>query len=202
MSDTDEPTPTPGKKNYGFDVGFTIINPYFTVVFLVFFGIGLLRLIWWLCKLYHHNLAEIAFQVGDQFGLILLSAEHLERIGVFEATDTDILQDQDSGGIECSICLSTLTPGDMCRRLPTPCNHVFHQVCIDVWFQKSSRCPNCKRSIYLILEEIDEPGDDNELLHADPEAEAVREGAVTDSTDPARGHYTPLDPAPHRGTAV
>ena len=42
---------------------------------------------------------------------------------------------------ECSICLATLRPGDVVRRLP--CKHCFHQPCIDRWLTQKARCPLC-----------------------------------------------------------
>ncbi|KAJ1984003.1 hypothetical protein H4R33_004533 [Dimargaris cristalligena] len=43
----------------------------------------------------------------------------------------------------CHICLDPLTEGQLARQLP--CQHTFHQECIDKWLvQFSSRCPLCK----------------------------------------------------------
>lgn len=52
---------------------------------------------------------------------------------------------------ECSICLVGFKDGDICRRLPEPCGHCFHKECVDHWFQLSTSCPLCKRSIKTIL---------------------------------------------------
>ena len=54
---------------------------------------------------------------------------------------------------DCSICLSSFAEGEVCRSLPAPCGHMFHKSCIDQWFETSSRCPLCNRSIYMILED-------------------------------------------------
>ena len=58
----------------------------------------------------------------------------------------------DGGDIECSICLTELSEGEVCRYLPQPCGHIFHLSCIDEWFHLSHSCPLCKRSIRDILQ--------------------------------------------------
>ena len=42
---------------------------------------------------------------------------------------------------ECSICLASLQPGDVVRRLQ--CTHCFHKQCIDRWLTQRARCPLC-----------------------------------------------------------
>ncbi|KAH1045815.1 hypothetical protein J1N35_036599 [Gossypium stocksii] len=46
---------------------------------------------------------------------------------------------------ECVICLEEFKDGDSCRVL-TKCNHLYHQLCIDEWLAKNSRCPLCRGS--------------------------------------------------------
>ena len=55
---------------------------------------------------------------------------------------------------ECPICLVTFSNGDRCRRLPPPCEHVFHKECIDTWFQSSVLCPMCKRSVRELRQQV------------------------------------------------
>ncbi|EFH62520.1 hypothetical protein ARALYDRAFT_900366 [Arabidopsis lyrata subsp. lyrata] len=43
-------------------------------------------------------------------------------------------------GVECVFCLSEFVDRDKIRILPN-CNHCFHVVCIDRWFQLYSTCP-------------------------------------------------------------
>ena len=45
----------------------------------------------------------------------------------------------------CSICQSTIKPGDRIKFLP--CLHKFHSNEIDRWLAQSDLCPICKRSI-------------------------------------------------------
>ena len=70
------------------------------------------------------------------------------RIGEFELK----LPETVSSLGECSICLSCFSAGDICRTMPEPCQHTFHKTCIDEWFLRSSRCPLCKRSIFLLVD--------------------------------------------------
>ena len=63
------------------------------------------------------------------------------------------VEEEEENGNDCSICLSCFAEGEVCRSLPAPCGHMFHKSCIDQWFETSSRCPLCNRSIYTILEE-------------------------------------------------
>lgn len=53
---------------------------------------------------------------------------------------------------DCPICLMEIQDGSVCRVLPEPCMHLFHQECIDEWFHQSTMCPLCKRSIKSILD--------------------------------------------------
>ena len=47
---------------------------------------------------------------------------------------------------ECPVCLMEFEPEETLRLLPT-CNHVFHQECIDAWFDSHSTCPLCRASL-------------------------------------------------------
>jgi hypothetical protein len=51
----------------------------------------------------------------------------------------------------CVVCYSEYAEKDMLRILP--CGHHFHQKCVDIWLQRSTRCPLCMGSIRK------EPGD-------------------------------------------
>ncbi|RZS14192.1 hypothetical protein BHM03_00045862 [Ensete ventricosum] len=49
-------------------------------------------------------------------------------------------------GIECAVCLSQLTDGEVARLLPK-CGHRFHVDCIDMWFCSHSTCPLCRSPV-------------------------------------------------------
>ncbi|XP_068649584.1 RING-H2 finger protein ATL29-like [Aristolochia californica] len=44
---------------------------------------------------------------------------------------------------ECTVCLGEFSQGDTLR-LITGCYHVFHQDCIDIWFDHHTTCPVCR----------------------------------------------------------
>mmetsp|Transcript_49585 Transcript_49585/g.160302 ORF Transcript_49585/g.160302 Transcript_49585/m.160302 type:complete len:803 (+) Transcript_49585:48-2456(+) len=45
----------------------------------------------------------------------------------------------------CSVCLAELEVGQEGRRLP--CNHFFHQPCIDDWLRRNAACPVCRAQV-------------------------------------------------------
>lgn len=51
----------------------------------------------------------------------------------------------ESGENCCTICLEPFTRGQEIR--VSPCSHVFHVKCIDVWAELKGVCPNCKREL-------------------------------------------------------
>ncbi len=68
------------------------------------------------------------------------SAEQIERGSVFRnATQEDVHEN-------CSICLDAIAVESPVRVLQ-PCHHIFHKTCIDTWFQRNVRCPNCNHDI-------------------------------------------------------
>jgi phage FluMu protein Com len=42
---------------------------------------------------------------------------------------------------DCPICLKSIV-----EPFHTSCNHVFHEECIETWFQLSHKCPMCRES--------------------------------------------------------
>jgi hypothetical protein len=68
------------------------------------------------------------------------SAEQIERGSVSRnATQEDVHEN-------CSICLDAIAVESPVRVLQ-PCHHIFHKTCIDTWFQRNVRCPNCNHDI-------------------------------------------------------
>ena len=47
---------------------------------------------------------------------------------------------------QCSVCIGDFEEGEMLRQLP--CQHVFHQSCIDPWMASHSTCPNCRQALW------------------------------------------------------
>ena len=46
---------------------------------------------------------------------------------------------------DCSICFEEFTKDS--QIVITPCNHVYHVVCINQWYHRSHTCPVCRGSI-------------------------------------------------------
>jgi Ring finger domain len=49
-------------------------------------------------------------------------------------------------GTLCSICQDSILATDSARKLRA-CNHLYHNVCIDQWFQRSVFCPTCRHDV-------------------------------------------------------
>ncbi|CAA3014986.1 RING-H2 finger ATL29-like [Olea europaea subsp. europaea] len=49
-------------------------------------------------------------------------------------------------GLECAVCLDEFSDNDVLR-LVILCSHVFHQECIDLWFESHKTCPVCRRNL-------------------------------------------------------
>lgn len=47
--------------------------------------------------------------------------------------------------ILCPICLQNIEDNEIIRS--TPCDHVFHSVCLDVWCKKNVNCPVCRSDL-------------------------------------------------------
>ncbi|XP_006304723.2 RING-H2 finger protein ATL81 [Capsella rubella] len=50
------------------------------------------------------------------------------------------------GTDQCSICLTEFMDDDTIRLIST-CNHSFHTICIDLWFEGHKTCPVCRREL-------------------------------------------------------
>ncbi|KAL5973850.1 hypothetical protein ACLOJK_030508 [Asimina triloba] len=97
-------------------------------------------------------------------------------------------------GQECAICLGDFADNDVLRLL-TPCSHVFHIGCIDLWLKSHTTCPVCRREL-------------NPDHQEDPrEVRIVVGGAAADDQGPAEGArgdeaeppQLPHQPQHHRG---
>lgn len=54
--------------------------------------------------------------------------------------------DRDDGDGSCSICLNDFVSGQRVSLL-LECEHLFHQSCLNEWWQRSSSCPNCRETM-------------------------------------------------------
>lgn len=70
-----------------------------------------------------------------------LDKEAVDALPLVHSSDLDEKDDR-----ECPVCLTDFEPEDSLRLLPT-CKHVFHQECIDAWFDAHSTCPLCRASL-------------------------------------------------------
>lgn len=75
-----------------------------------------------------------------------LRKEVVDALPLIHCKDLDEKDDR-----ECPVCLTEFEPEDNLRLLPA-CKHIFHQECIDAWFDSHSTCPLCRASL------LDHPG--------------------------------------------
>ncbi|KAJ4917069.1 RING-H2 finger protein ATL81 [Raphanus sativus] len=61
---------------------------------------------------------------------------------------------KDRGMDQCSICLLDFMDDDTMRLIST-CNHFFHTICIDLWFESHKTCPVCRRE--LDVDQLEKP---------------------------------------------
>ncbi|KAL0030093.1 hypothetical protein WJX79_006567 [Trebouxia sp. C0005] len=50
-------------------------------------------------------------------------------------------------GVECVICMNPADVGQPRTRMVTPCNHFFHNHCLQRWMDVKMECPTCRRSL-------------------------------------------------------
>ncbi|CAN8290334.1 unnamed protein product [Cochlearia groenlandica] len=77
---------------------------------------------------------------------------------------------RDKGNDKCAICLIDYMDDDT-MRLITTCNHFFHTICIDLWFELHKTCPVCRRELdvdqTLLENSVDDPEIHEERLSRD-----------------------------------
>lgn len=56
---------------------------------------------------------------------------------------------EETTGDECPICTEVVAIKDLARL--NPCNHEFHQECINLWLDDHSSCPNCRQEVCQVL---------------------------------------------------
>lgn len=67
------------------------------------------------------------------------SASTLRNLPRVKVTAYDIAANESP---ECAICIDDLVIGEPALRLP--CDHLFHESCVEVWLKKSNECPVCR----------------------------------------------------------
>ncbi|CAH8354078.1 unnamed protein product [Eruca vesicaria subsp. sativa] len=63
---------------------------------------------------------------------------------------------KDRGMDQCSICLLDFMDDDTMRLIST-CNHFFHTICIDLWFELHKTCPVCRCELDVDRTSLEKP---------------------------------------------
>ena len=50
----------------------------------------------------------------------------------------------EAGGVDCVICMNAVDAKTPRERMVTPCNHFFHQECLERWMEVKMECPTCR----------------------------------------------------------
>lgn len=82
---------------------------------------------------------ELEDMLSHRRGLFPSTLSEIESFD-WPPADSSVTQQQ-----TCMVCLCEFQIADTCRKLP--CNHVFHQGCIDEWLQRCTDCPICKGNV-------------------------------------------------------
>lgn len=84
--------------------------------------------------------------------LIFLITYFRPKLPVLEYKINGDINKQDAN---CSICLNDYTVNEKIKMLP--CDHHFHQNCIDEWFNIDDICPLCKKPVNLLYDLVEQP---------------------------------------------
>jgi hypothetical protein len=77
--------------------------------------------------------------IGAQSGSSGLTSDVIAR-------STHLETAQQTQEDQCAICQDHMTEGQSLRTI-LHCHHLFHQTCIDVWFQTHATCPTCRHRL-------------------------------------------------------
>ena len=55
--------------------------------------------------------------------------------------------EEGGGGVECVICMGPVNVWKPGERMVTPCNHFFHNDCLEKWMRVKLECPTCRRQL-------------------------------------------------------
>lgn len=151
-----------------------------TIIILVFLLIGFFTL--YFCKCFFQNFLES--RLGRQRSPINSTADPTNA-ATYSGLDPTIVNTfptftyssvkeyrRAKYSLECAICLLEFED-DHVIRLVNKCCHVFHQDCIDLWFEMHKTCPVCRRNLELLL------GEGTPVCTPSPDKEDTRKDSVT-----------------------
>ncbi|CAA7042912.1 unnamed protein product [Microthlaspi erraticum] len=182
-----------------------------TVVLLVFFFIGFFTL--YFCKCFLDTMMQAwRLHHGGEAGTTENPNQppeappenpglELRIINSFPTFPYSSVKDlrEEKYGLECAICLLEFD-GDHVLRLLTTCYHVFHQECIDLWFESHKTCPVCRRDL------DPPPPQENALPNVDEMIIDVIQETSDDDDDRRQRHHhqttTPIDAWPSSSSYV
>ena len=102
-------------------------------------------------------------------GIPSIDQQRLLRGGHSGSDDSDSIVEGNTGE-ECPICTEIVEIKHLARL--NPCNHEFHQDCINQWLDDHSTCPNCRQEVFQVLfnfkgnyKDIQPILDDSEIGH-------------------------------------
>lgn len=67
----------------------------------------------------------------------------------YEIIKNDVFEINENDLEECLICKESYKENNVVRKLP--CNHSYHKICIDKWFENEKTCPMCRADCYKIV---------------------------------------------------
>lgn len=91
---------------------------------------------------------QILFEFIEDYNETMLYLNFLEKgkTGLsrekFETLQTKIVKDSNDF---CSICRENYVKNEILLQLP--CNHFYHKLCIQKWFEKTTKCPLCRKEV-------------------------------------------------------
>lgn len=79
----------------------------------------------------------------------IYTIDHLEQHtskGKYSDLKKEVMGEREGEGSECcSVCLTQIQNEDIVRK--TPCGHIFHTDCVDLWCIRNLTCPICREPL-------------------------------------------------------
>ena len=130
---------------------------YIYTMFIIILVLWVLKALLSTCRNIRRRNEEMISSVNRNINInnsniiVIETSENIEPrvINVFDYVNIDTITqtgtfDSDQK-IECVICLEDMERGQIIRTLS--CFHIYHKDCVDIWFNRSSKCPICCRDI-------------------------------------------------------